>query len=293
MAAMPADRQRDVRIGRDFRIQEWLPGHERVVFRRDDEGRHRNAVHDAHRTGAMVVVVGAREAEMRRRVGVVELPHGADRPKTAEIERAGPASILAPHPALQIPHEVPLVQEIPRAFEGADAIADLENRRHRRHAAQRGRRGTAVLAGELQREVAPERVTGDHHRSNAIHRRQLADHVFRVGREPGMEQTGREMLGAAAVPLVQAYDAHAAGEGLGAEALHVVGVARAVEAMEREQRGAVPRPGLPVAVGEDARVFGDVEIAQDRGRQAREMPRVAPAVHRHPVPVLEAGAGNE
>ena len=80
----------------------------------------------------MVVVFGAREAEVRRRVDLVELAHGLDRAQLRQIEPARPEAFLAPHPALQVLDEIPLIQHVARPLERAHALADLDDRRHRR-----------------------------------------------------------------------------------------------------------------------------------------------------------------
>ena len=115
-----------------------------------------------------------------------------------------------------------------------DALADLEDRRDRRDRPQRRRRVVAVFAGQLQRQVAAERVAGHRDGRQAVDRRQLVDDVPGVGGQARVEQAGRQMLGVAAVPLVQPHDVHAAGERLGGDAAHVVRVARAVQPVQEQ-----------------------------------------------------------
>src|ERR1700724_1993119 len=98
------------------------------------------------------------------------------------------------------------------------------------------------------------------------------------------------MFRIAAVPLVQPQDVHAPRERLCGEALHVVRLARPVQAVQREQRRMLPGPRLPVAVCNDPRVERHVEVAPGRRRQRGEIARVSPAVERHPVAVPERRA---
>jgi hypothetical protein len=49
--------------------------------------------------------------------------------------------------------------------------------------ARRGRL-VAVLGRELQREIAAEGVASHRDRRDAVDRRELLDHMFRVGRQP-------------------------------------------------------------------------------------------------------------
>ena len=91
----------------------------------DDERRDADARRHAHRRGPVVVVGRPAEAVVRRRVGLVELAHGADPPQGGEIEPPGPRPGLPPHARLQVADEVPLVEAVRRQFEGtrqADGI---------------------------------------------------------------------------------------------------------------------------------------------------------------------------
>src|SRR5438876_7248544 len=91
------------------------------------------------------------------------------------------------------------------------------------------------------------------------------------------------MLGIAAVTLIEPDDVHAAVERLRGEAAHVMGVARAVQTVQRDERRPFVAPGLPVAVRRDARAIGNVEVAPRRLRQPRKISRIPPAVQRHRV----------
>src|SRR3982074_1835605 len=91
------------------------------------------------------------------------------------------------------------------------------------------------------------------------------------------------MLGPAAVPLIQSKDVEAARKCLGRDALHVVRIARRVEAVEEEQRAVIPWPGLPMAVREGARAGVAGEIAGGCRRQPWKIARIAPTEQRHLV----------
>src|SRR5262245_42266889 len=56
----------DVRIAGDRRVPERLVRDERIVLRGDDQGRHLDPVDHAQGRGAVIVVLGAGEAEVRR-----------------------------------------------------------------------------------------------------------------------------------------------------------------------------------------------------------------------------------
>src|SRR2546427_3728785 len=96
-----------------------------------------------------------------------------------------------------------------------------------------------------------------------------------------MEKSGREVLGVAAVPLVEAHDVHAACERFRGNPAHVVRVARPVQAVQYEDGRARPWLGLPMAFGEHARVVIDVEVAADGRRETGEIPGGTPAEERH------------
>src|ERR1700681_4899921 len=104
--AVLAGQHRDVRIVRDLGLAKSLRRNEWVVLGGDDQGRKPDAIDDAHRAGAMVIVLGVLEAEVRRRVRFVELAHRANPAELGEVEQTGPALLLATHPALEILHEV-------------------------------------------------------------------------------------------------------------------------------------------------------------------------------------------
>src|SRR5262249_24538606 len=123
--AVAADAQLDVRIGRDSRIPERLDRYEWIVFRGDDERGDADAIDDAHRARAVVIVGRVAEAEVRRRDALVELAHGADRAERRPVERSSLQPRLRAHPTLQVADEVPLVQRVLRPLERARALLDL------------------------------------------------------------------------------------------------------------------------------------------------------------------------
>src|SRR5262249_10286621 len=125
MAAVRADAQVDVRVAGDLWVVKRLRRDERIIFRRDNQRRNRDAIDDPHRAGAVVVVLGVAEAEVRRRVDFVELAHALDRVEPRQVEPAGAALLLPPHPPLEVAHEIPLVQPVLLPLERARALADL------------------------------------------------------------------------------------------------------------------------------------------------------------------------
>src|SRR5215471_12861336 len=78
MSAVRAHREGDVRVLRQPRIAKRRDGHERIVLGGDDERRHAEPIDHPHGARAMVIIVGAVETEMRRRVHLVEFPNGSD-----------------------------------------------------------------------------------------------------------------------------------------------------------------------------------------------------------------------
>ena len=108
-----------------------------------------------------------------------------------------------------------------------------------------------------------------------------------------MKEARGEMLRAAAVPLIESDDVHAAREGLRGEPEHVVGAARPVQPVERDERHVLPRVRLPVAVRQDPRVRRDIEVATGRGGEPREVPRVPPAKKRHAMAAAKRRPGHE
>src|SRR4026209_1507933 len=156
-------------IAHELRIVEWLRRDERVVLGSDDERGKRNAIDDAERAGAMVVVRGAPEAEVRRGVHVVEVADGSYGRQPFEIEEAWTDTLLSANAPLEIPHEIPLVERVARTLQRPHALADLDDGRHGGDGAKCPRRMRPVFGGELQRDVAAERITRDPDRGQSIH----------------------------------------------------------------------------------------------------------------------------
>src|SRR5262245_11297733 len=129
-AAVPAVRAElnfEARVARQLRVSKRLRRNERIVFGGDDERGDADALDDPHGACAVVVVVGALEPEVWRRVDLVELADGPDSSKGPQIEAARPEPVLAPHPSLQILDEIPLVEPVARLFERPHALADLDD----------------------------------------------------------------------------------------------------------------------------------------------------------------------
>src|SRR6185369_8919740 len=124
MTAVRADVDVDARVARHLRVAERPWRNERIVFGGDNERRNADPFDDVHRARPMVVVVGAGEPEVRRGVDLVEFAYRPDAPEPAHVEPSWPAPVLPPHPALQVLHEIPLIETVARPFQRADALAD-------------------------------------------------------------------------------------------------------------------------------------------------------------------------
>ena len=133
------------------------------------------------------------------------------------------------------------------------------------------RRVRAVLAGQLQRQVAAERIAGDGDRRQAVDARQLVDHV-RARRRSGRSETARptdarcrrSCAGSAARRSCRARTPSRRGRACSApRSIRSGRAARAASDASHGRR-------LPVTVGDDARRRRDVEVAPRRRRQPRE-----------------------
>jgi len=156
VAAVRGDDERDVRIAGDFGSAEWRVGHERIISGGDDQRRNANASDDAQRAGAMIVVGRVAEAVMRRGIRLVECAHGPDAAQRLERERTGDRGGLPPHPRLEVPHEIPLIDDVRSPLERVDAARQVHRRGDGAYRRQLRRGGLAELARELQRKVAAE-----------------------------------------------------------------------------------------------------------------------------------------
>ena len=232
----------------------------------------------------MVVVGGAVETVVRRRVPIVE---GADRPHLPEarqVEATGKDPRLPPHAALQVAAEVPLVDPVLPPLDRLHARLELDHRRHRGKGADLGERRRAELAGELHGDVAAKRVARHGEGREPVAIPQLGEDAQRIRREAGVIQALRQVLGPAAVPLIEPDDVEAGGEGLVGEAAHVVRVARPLETVQHQQRRAGLTAGLPVAVGQHAGVGRHVEMPGFGGGKTGQAPLARPRIQRHLVP---------
>src|SRR3954470_1947102 len=222
---------------------------------------------------------------------LVELTDGSDGRQAIERVFAGMRGSLPAHARFEAANEIPLVDEVLPPLERADAFGELNDGGDRTHALQRGRRRTAVVSGELEREVAAKRVAGDHYPIDPF-TSDFCDDVGGVGGEAGMVQPVAQGFGAAAVPLIEQEHVESACVRLRRNSPHVVGGARAFETMQHQQRRMRGRFVLPVAMGEHAGAWCGVEVTFGRRRQRGERPRLSPAVHRHDVAVPETSLGD-
>src|SRR5687768_5863353 len=78
VTAVRCDDRRDMRIAGDGGGAERRSRDEWIVRRGENQGGYANAVDDAQRAGAVVVVGRIAESMMRRRVDVVESPYAPD-----------------------------------------------------------------------------------------------------------------------------------------------------------------------------------------------------------------------
>ena len=262
MSAAGRDEGPDVRVAGDGGVAELRGRDEGVVARAQDERRDRHPIDDAEAAGPVVVVGGVPESVVRRREGLVELADGAHRGERSEVEAPGHGARLAPHPPLEVADEVPFVDGVAPSFQGVDAERQVKGRRHGADRAQGGRRAAAVVAGELEGQIAAERVADDREGagvpSTSISSRMTA---AGIRGQPRVVEPLRQVLGAAAVPLVEQHDVEAGRPRLVGEPAHVVGLAR-------PPRGRAGPAGSDAAGGSAASGSG-----RGRGRRARRRSR--------------------
>jgi hypothetical protein len=151
---------------------------------------------------------------------------------------------------------------------------------------------TVEFPGEFQREITAQRVAGEGEACQAVDD-ELAHHRKWIGGETRVIQPAGQVLGAAAVALVETDDVEAARPRLVGHPAHVVAVARPFEAMQQDDRERRDAVGLPVAVAEHLGVVGDPEQPRLGRWQAREVARPRPRVQRHAVPAGEGGVWDE
>ena len=271
------------RIGHDRAIPKLFCRNERIVVGADDERRHGDALDHPQTAGAVVVVAGIVEAMMGRRERFVERAHGADAAQRAQIEAARRQLRLAAHAPLEVADEIPFVQHVAAPLQRLHAAREVHRRRNGADGPQDGGRLGAVVARQLQRNVAAQRVADDGNRGEAVERHQLLNDRLRVGGQSGVVEAGGQVFRPAAVALVEQHHVEAARERLVRQPAHVVRLARPFEAVEGEQRRPGRRVRLPVAVRQHPRVGRDVEVARPGRRKRGKRALAGPREERHPV----------
>ena len=152
---------------------------------------HADAVDDAQRAGAVVVVGGIAEAVMRRRVGLVELAGRSRRAAAASSEKcAGKRRGLPAHPRLEVAHEIPLVDEVRAALERIHAARQV-------HASVTRRRPPSAPAAPRRRARRPasapgcRRASSRRSRSTRMPSRSMSSRITNSGRASAPSDTGR------------------------------------------------------------------------------------------------------
>ena len=105
---------------------------------------------------------------------------------------------------------------------------------------------------------------------------QLAQHEQRIVGQAGVVEAAREMLGLAAVALIETYNIPARGKGLVGHAAHVVRSARALEAVQEQQRRMARGLGMPVTMREHTCVGRDVEETRRQAMAVAERSAALP-----------------
>jgi len=103
---------RNLRVRRHRWVTESRNRNEWIVFCRDDQCRHVDAIGDPQRARPVVVIGGIAETMVWRRVGFVELAHGPDAFQWFQRKFTRKNTRLPAHAALEITDEIPLVHEV-------------------------------------------------------------------------------------------------------------------------------------------------------------------------------------
>ena len=258
---------------------------ERIVFGGDDQRRHADAIDDAHRAGAVVVVLGAREAEVRRGVGLVELAHGPD--LVEPVEREAVREALRPSAA-----SAPSVRARSSTDRRCCCAARARARTPPAPSPARPRRRLAAPAAARRRNRRPasargcRRASSRRRRCAAMPSRATSSRITKPAScgQARMIEARREVLGAAAVALIQPDDVEAAREGLVGDAAHVVRGARSLEPVQQDQqRMARSRSGCQWQCASTRVSAATSNSRSSGGGRAGNVAACAPAVDRHPV----------
>src|SRR5262245_4462773 len=99
-------------------------------------------------------------------------------------------------------------------------------------------------------------------------------------RQSRVIETSRQMLGVAAVPLIEPDDVPPCGPRLVGYAGDVVGQTGPFQSVQQQERGMSLTLRVPVTVRQHARIGGDIEVPLDRCRQLVKPARLRPRVKR-------------
>ncbi|VVC87356.1 unnamed protein product [Leptidea sinapis] len=146
VAAARRHRQRHARAARRLRQRQRRQRLERVVGGAQAQQRHAHGRQAVPQRGGAVVVVGGREAEVRRGEGVVEGAHGA-------AARGGGGRRGQPRGhGPQAPRHQPRQRRVGRARDARRAALHVQRRRHGQRAAHAGQR---AALGQQPRHLQP------------------------------------------------------------------------------------------------------------------------------------------
>jgi len=232
VAAVAGDDGGDEWISRNGRVLERPNRDKGIVLSRQNQCRYANAIDDPHRTGAVIVISGIAKPVMGGRVRFVELTDRPDSPQRVQREHARDGRRLATHPGLESSHEVPLVGQVRAALQRIHAHRQVHRRRHRADGLQFAWRLIAEVAGQLERQIATQRIARNREGANPVADDQFAQDEKRIVGQPRVVQTAREVLGIPAVALVQSDDVPAARPCLVCHPSHVMGEAGAFQSMQ-------------------------------------------------------------
>ena len=228
---------------------------------------------------------------VRCRIAIVEGANGPHLPQARQVEQAGEHEVLAPHAPLEVAAEVPFVNTVLAPLDRLHAVFEFDHRRDRGKSLHLWKLLGAQFAGQFHRDIATQRIARHGESRQAVAVAQLPQDEERIGREPRVIEPARQVLGTAAIALIEADDVEAGGQGLVGHAAHVVREARAFQPVQHQQRRRRGSIGLPIAVGQHAGIGRDVEVPRLGGGQRRKPSPARPRIQGHLVPAGKAGKG--
>ena len=163
-----------------------------------------------------------------------------------------------------------LINDILALVEGVRASREVGRRADSNDSAHFARSPASHLARHFQYQIPAHRKAHSKNLRQLVSFNQFRDDRAHIAAQPGVVQSGRQMICSATIALIHANDIKSFTKRLLRYPAHISGLARAFEAMKQDNRRVPARLSLPMALRENACARFRLEFARLSGRQQRK-----------------------